>query len=128
MSSDRLEATRIGAATRLLEKNDRLGLSLRYTDDFAPLFRPVLDDGVLDVRMMTADESFARLRMLWSVLTGTVATSRITHLTEATRVRVECGTAPMVLAVDGEAIPGVRAVEFTLKPAALRYYSPADGS
>jgi undecaprenyl-diphosphatase len=66
--------------------------------------------------------------MLWSVLTGTVATSRITHLTEATRVRVECGTAPMVLAVDGEAMPGVRAVEFTLKRAALRYYSPADGS
>jgi undecaprenyl-diphosphatase len=34
----------------------------------------------------------------------------------------------MVLAVDGEAMPGVRAVEFTLKRAALRYYSPADGS
>jgi undecaprenyl-diphosphatase len=30
--------------------------------------------------------------------------------------------------VDGEAMPGVRAVEFTLKRAALRYYSPADGS
>ena len=39
--------------------------------------RRLLDDGVLDVRMITADESFARLRLLWSVLTGTVATSRI---------------------------------------------------
>jgi undecaprenyl-diphosphatase len=105
-----------------------LGRGRYYPRDHAPLFRPVLDDGVLDVRMMTADESFARLRMLWSVLTGTVATSRITHLTEATRVRVECGTGPMVLAVDGETMPGVRAVEFTLKRAALRYYSPADGS
>jgi diacylglycerol kinase family enzyme/membrane-associated phospholipid phosphatase len=105
-----------------------LGRGRHYPRDHAPLFRPVLDDGVLDVRMMTADESFARLRMLWSVLTGTVATSTITHLTEATRVRVECGTAPMVLAVDGETMPGVRAVEFTLKRAALRYYSPAEGS
>jgi len=105
-----------------------LGRGRYYPRDHAPLFRPVLDDGVLDVRMMTADESFARLRMLWSVLTGTVATSRITHLTEATRVRVECGTAPMVLAVDGETMPGVRAAEFTLKRAALRYYSPAEGS
>ena len=105
-----------------------LGRGRYYPRDHAPLVRPVLDDGVLDVRMMTADESFARLRMLWSVLTGTVATSRITHLAEATRVRVECGTAPMVLAVDGEAMPGVRAAEFTLKRAALRYYSPREDS
>ncbi|MFF2318030.1 bifunctional phosphatase PAP2/diacylglycerol kinase family protein [Arthrobacter sp. NPDC058097] len=105
-----------------------LGRGRYYPRDHAPLFRPVLDDGVLDVRMITADESFARLRMLWSVLTGTVATSRITHLTEATSIRVECGTAPMVLAVDGETMPGVRAAEFTLKRAALRYYSPAEGS
>ncbi|MGN7251019.1 bifunctional phosphatase PAP2/diacylglycerol kinase family protein [Arthrobacter sp. SAFR-014] len=103
-----------------------LGRGRYYPRDHAPLVRPVLDDGVLDVRMMTADESFARLRMLWSVLTGTVATSRITHLAEATRVRVECGTAPMVLAVDGEAMPGVRAAEFTLKRAALCYYSPGE--
>ncbi|UKA54369.1 phosphatase PAP2 family protein [Arthrobacter sp. FW305-BF8] len=103
-----------------------LGRGRYYPRDHAPLVRPVLDDGVLDVRMMTADESFARLRMLWSVLTGTVATSRITHLAEATRVRVECGTAPMVLAVDGEAMPGVRAAEFTLKRSALRYYSPGE--
>jgi undecaprenyl-diphosphatase len=34
----------------------------------------------------------------------------------------------MVLAVDGETIPGVRAAEFTLKRAALRYYSPREDS
>ena len=101
-----------------------LGRGRYYPRDHAPLLRPVLDDGVLDVRMITADESFARLRLLWSVLTGTVATSRITHLTEASSVRVEAGTGPMVLAVDGETMPGVRAVEFTLKRGALTYYSP----
>lgn len=103
-----------------------LGRGRHYPRDHAPLLRPVLDDGVLDVRMITADESFARVRMLWSVLTGTVATSRITHLREATHVRIEAGSAPMVLAVDGETTPGVRVAEFTLKRGALTYYSPLD--
>ena len=79
-----------------------MGRGRYYPRDHAPLVRPVLDDGVLDLRMITADESFARLRLLWSVLTGTVATSRITHLREATEVRMEPAGSPMVLAVDGE--------------------------
>jgi undecaprenyl-diphosphatase len=88
-----------------------VGRGRYYPRDHAPLFRPVLDDGVLDVRMITADESFARLRLLWSVLTGTVATSRSTHLREATNVRIEADGSPMALAVDGEAVAGVRSVE-----------------
>jgi undecaprenyl-diphosphatase len=84
-----------------------------------------MDDGVLDFRLITADESFARLRLLWSVLTGTVSTSKITHLREATSLRVESGGSPMALAVDGEAMPGVLSVQFTVKPRALTYYSPS---
>jgi undecaprenyl-diphosphatase len=83
-----------------------------------------MDDGVLDVRLITADESFARLRLLWAVLTGTVATSRITHLREAGEVRIDAGGAPMALAVDGEALAGVRSVSYTVRPQALRYYCP----
>jgi diacylglycerol kinase family enzyme len=101
-----------------------VGRGRYYPRDHAPLFRPVLDDGVLDVRMITADESFARLRLLWSVLTGTVATSGITHLTEAKRVRIEAGGSPMALAVDGEAVAGVRSVEYSVLARALMYYSP----
>jgi diacylglycerol kinase family enzyme/membrane-associated phospholipid phosphatase len=101
-----------------------IGRGRYYPRDHAPLVRPVLDDGVFDLRMITADESFARLRLLWSVLTGTVATSRITHLSEATRIRVEPADSTMVLAVDGEVMPAVRAVEFTVRPGALTYYSP----
>jgi undecaprenyl-diphosphatase len=102
-----------------------VGRGRYYPRDHAPLLRPVLDDGVLDLRMITADESFARLRLLWSVLTGTVATSRITHLTESTRIEVESAGSPMVLAVDGEVIPGVRRAEFTVLRGALTYYSPS---
>jgi diacylglycerol kinase family enzyme/membrane-associated phospholipid phosphatase len=101
-----------------------VGRGRYFPRDHAPLVRPVLDDGVLDVRMITADESFARLRLLWSVLTGTVATSRITHLTEVTGIRVESDGSPMVLAVDGEALAGVRSVEFRVDRHALMYYSP----
>ncbi|MDZ4092652.1 MAG: phosphatase PAP2 family protein [Arthrobacter sp.] len=102
-----------------------IGRGRYYPRDHAPLVRPVLDDGVFDLRMITADESLARLRLLWSVLTGTVATSRITHLSESSRIRVEPGDTTMVLAVDGEVMPGVRGVEFSVMPGALTYYSPA---
>ena len=101
-----------------------VGRGRYYPRDHAPLVRPVMDDGVLDLRMITADESFARIRLLWSVLTGTVATSRITHLSESTSVTVEAAGSPMALAVDGEAMPGVRRVEFSVLPGALTYYSP----
>lgn len=101
-----------------------VGRGRYYPRDHAPLLRPVMDDGVLDVRMITADESFARMRLLWAVLTGTLATSRITHLSEATRVRIDAGGAPMALAVDGEALAGVRSVEYTVLRRALAYYSP----
>lgn len=101
-----------------------VGRGRYYPRDHAPLLRPVLDDGVLDVRMITADESFARLRLLWSVLTGTVATSRITHLREATDVRIDSAGPPMALAVDGEALAGVRSVRVRVEPRALAYYSP----
>lgn len=101
-----------------------VGRGRYYPRDHAPLLRPVLDDGVLDVRLITADESFARLRLLWSVLTGTVASSRITHLREAKEVRIDAGGAPMALAVDGEAIAGVRSVHYRTVPRALLYYSP----
>jgi diacylglycerol kinase family enzyme/membrane-associated phospholipid phosphatase len=102
-----------------------IGRGRYYPRDHAPLVRPVLEDGVLDLRMITADESFARLRLLWSVLTGTVASSRITHLSETSRIRVEPAGSTMVLAVDGEVMPGVRRVDVTVRRGALTYYSPA---
>jgi diacylglycerol kinase family enzyme/membrane-associated phospholipid phosphatase len=101
-----------------------MGRGRYYPRDHAPLQRPVMDDGVLDIRMITADESFARVRLLWAVLTGTVATSRITHLSEGTRVRIDAGGSPMVLAVDGEALAGVLSAEYTIRSRALAYYSP----
>lgn len=101
-----------------------LGRGRYYPSDHAPLRRPVLDDGVFDVRMITADEPFARARLLWAVVTGTVAASKVTHLTEATTVTIEAIGEPLVLAVDGEPKPGVRSAVFTVKRRELRVYCP----
>ncbi len=104
-----------------------LGRGRYYPRDVAPLARPVLDDGVLDIRMVTADGPFARLRLLWAVLTGTVASTKVTHLSEASRLSIEAVGEPLVLAVDGEPLPGVRTAEFTVQRGKLRVYSPLDG-
>lgn len=72
--------------------------------------------------MITADEPFARARLLWAVITGTVAASKVTHLTEATTVTIEAIGEPLVLAVDGEPKPGVRSAVFTVKRRELRVY------
>jgi len=101
-----------------------MGRGRFYPSDHAPLRRPVLDDGVFDLRMITADEPFARLRLLWAVVTGTVTASKVTHLAEATTVTVEAIGQPLVLAVDGEPKPGVRQATFTVKPGELTVYSP----
>ncbi|MHC6222942.1 phosphatase PAP2 family protein [Arthrobacter sp. MMS24-S77] len=101
-----------------------LGRGRYYPRDLAPLMRPVLDDGVLDIRMVTADEPFARLRLLWAVLTGTVATSKVTHLSEAAEISIEAVGEPLVIAVDGEPLPGVRTAKFAVRRRALRVYSP----
>ncbi|WP_347109031.1 phosphatase PAP2 family protein [Paenarthrobacter sp. S56] len=101
-----------------------LGRGRYYPSDHAPIRRPVLDDGVFDLRMITADEPFARARLLWAVVTGTVAASKVTHLSEATSVTVESIGQPLVLAVDGEPYPGVRQAEFRIRAHALKVYSP----
>lgn len=100
-----------------------MGRGRFYPSDHAPIRRPVLDDGVFDLRMITADEPFARARLLWAVVTGTVSASKVTHLAEAIEITVEAIGQPLVLAVDGEPTPGVRSATFTVKPRVLRVYS-----
>lgn len=100
-----------------------LGRGRYYPRDLAPLTRPILDDGLFDIRIVTADEPFARLRLLWAILTGTAATSKVTHLSEASHVVVEAEAQPLVLAVDGETLPGVRRAEFTVLRGKLHCYS-----
>jgi undecaprenyl-diphosphatase len=101
-----------------------LGRGRYYPMDMAPLERPVLDDGLLDIRMLDAGEPFARLRLLAAMLIGRVATSRVTHLDTSEQLTVEAVQGTLLLSVDGEVVEGVRKAEFSVQRRLLRVYSP----
>jgi undecaprenyl-diphosphatase len=74
-----------------------------HPEGFTPSWRSRLDDGLLDVRLVEADRRYARLRLLWSVLTGTLARSKVysAHTVEGSiEIRAREGT--IRLARDGE--------------------------
>ena len=70
---------------------------------FAPSWREVLDDGLLDVRVVDADQPLARLKLVLSVLTGQLAQSRVYEQRVAARLDLACpDDAPLRVALDGE--------------------------
>lgn len=80
----------------------------RYRPDgFTPSWRDRLDDGVLDIRIVSAKVPFARVRLLWAVLTGTLGNSRV-YQTMRTRepVRMRSRQGRIRLARDGETFNG----------------------
>ena len=81
---------------------------------FTPSWRARLDDGVLDVRIVDAGEPWARMRLLWAVLTGTLSRSKI-YKCDVVRgpIRVRSMNGPIRLARDGETFSGPE--EFTIE-------------
>jgi diacylglycerol kinase family enzyme len=70
---------------------------------FAPSWREVLDDGLLDVRIVASDRPFARAKLLVSVLTGQLAQSHVYEQRVAARLDLECRDgAALRIALDGE--------------------------
>jgi diacylglycerol kinase family enzyme/membrane-associated phospholipid phosphatase len=86
---------------------------------FAPTWRNRLDDEVLDLRLVGADSPFARARLLWAVLTGTLSRTKV-YRCDFVRgpVRVRSLDGPMRLARDGETFSGPE--EFTIEKAPER--------
>lgn len=102
-----------------------LGRGQYYPRGFAPLERPILDDGVLDVRSIFARSAFSRLHLLAVILTGRTEVSAVIGLATPSSVRLDAVDKPFDLAIDGEVIAGVRSAVFTVLPGALTVYSPA---
>lgn len=92
---------------------------------FAPAYRPRLDDGLLDVRVVDADHPFARTRLVLAVLTGTLARSSVYEQRFATEVRVRTSEAPR-LARDGETFDGSTEFVVRKRPRRLRVYVPPE--
>lgn len=114
----------------LLDRQSRLlwtlfvGRGRYWPRDLAPLERPIVDDGVLDLRLISAEPRFARPRLLAAIVTGTSERSRDFQTWESDRAEVESLGEGLVLAVDGEILPGVRRVSFRVERGALTMYSP----
>lgn len=90
---------------------------------FAPAYRPALDDGLLDVRILDAEPRFARTRLVLAVLTGTVARSSVYEQRYAREIKVRSDE-PLRLARDGETCDGSREFVVRKRPRPLRVYVP----
>lgn len=74
---------------------------------FTPTWRSRLDDGVIDLRIVDASHPFGRTRLLWSVLTGTLARSKVYRATTTSDpIKVHSHLEELRLARDGETFTG----------------------
>jgi undecaprenyl-diphosphatase len=91
---------------------------------FAPAWRDQLDDGLLDIRLVGAEEPYARLRLIAAVITGQLARSPVYEAFTAERLAVRSPSGPMRLACDGETFDGPAEFEITKHPRRLTVLAP----
>jgi diacylglycerol kinase family enzyme/membrane-associated phospholipid phosphatase len=94
---------------------------------FAPSYRPDLADGQLDVRVVDARPPLSRLRLLASVVTGTLGRSRVYRAwaTNAVDIAAADGS-PIHVSIDGEVAAAGTRIRLGKRPARLLVYRPAD--
>ncbi|WP_129840571.1 bifunctional phosphatase PAP2/diacylglycerol kinase family protein [Streptomyces sp. RFCAC02] len=101
------------------------GNGLYSPEGFAPSHRTQLDDGLLDVRTVSADKPLARTRVALSALLGTLARSQVYAAARLPRLRLTGLGDDRCLAYDGEAGPAPSALLLDKRPSALTVYRPA---
>ncbi|MEP6796960.1 MAG: diacylglycerol kinase family protein [Lapillicoccus sp.] len=95
---------------------------------FAPGWRPRLDDGLLDVRLLDVTQHFFIPRLLWAVTSGRLGRSRLYTEEAAGSLTIELPGGRTPVATDGEAGPGGGAnLRFGVRPSALVVYRPSIG-
>lgn len=93
---------------------------------FAPSWRPRLDDGALDVRVVDAAAPWARLSLVVAVLTGRLARCRAYETWTATEVTVRSLDGPLRLAHDGETFDGPASFTIAKDPTPVVVYTAPD--
>ncbi|AVH54962.1 MULTISPECIES: bifunctional phosphatase PAP2/diacylglycerol kinase family protein [Streptomyces] len=97
----------------------------RYVPEgFAPGFRPRLDDGLLDLRMIDGNHRFARTRVIASALAGALHRSRVYSAEHVSWVELEGLTDTDHLAYDGEIAPSPEQLRLEKAHQALVVYRP----
>ncbi|MBH5333595.1 phosphatase PAP2 family protein [Streptomyces pactum] len=98
----------------------------RYAPEgFAPAYRPRLDDGLLDVRVVDSEPRLARTRLVLAALTGTLGRSHVYTSVQVRRLRLSGLHDVDVRAHDGEVFRAPDALVIDKLPAALTVYRPA---
>ena len=92
---------------------------------FAPSWRPRLDDGILDVRVVDAGHRLAAIRLLGSLATGRLGRSRVYVEAGSAGLRVSLPDGPTALAWDGEIGPGSAELRFGTARRVLTVYRPS---
>lgn len=97
----------------------------RYQPEgFAPSWRERMDDGLLDIRLVDAKHPGARLRLLWSVITGTLPRCKSYEAWTADRLEVKSLNGPLRLARDGETFDGSKEFVIQKEKKPLAVYVP----
>ncbi|WRZ88805.1 phosphatase PAP2 family protein [Streptomyces sp. NBC_01007] len=97
----------------------------RYAPEgLAPAFRPRLDDGLLDVRMVDADHRLARTRVIASAVLGTLGHSRVYGAERVPWVELDGIIGAGTFAYDGEVHPGAAGLRLEKERRALVVYRP----
>jgi diacylglycerol kinase family enzyme/membrane-associated phospholipid phosphatase len=92
---------------------------------FTPAYRPRLDDGQLDVRIVDADVRFARTRIVLGALTGTLRWAMPYEATVRSGLRVGAAKGEWGLSVDGEVTTMSGQVDIGKSVGGLTVYRPA---
>jgi diacylglycerol kinase family enzyme/membrane-associated phospholipid phosphatase len=88
---------------------------------FVPAWRPSLDTGLLDVRLLRADVRFSRLRAVLALLLGALSHSRVYKEWETAELDVELAV-PGMLATDGEVVGESGRYTFRVAPEPVPVY------
>jgi diacylglycerol kinase family enzyme/membrane-associated phospholipid phosphatase len=99
----------------------------RFVDHgVVPHGRDRLDEGVLDVRVVGAERSWARTRLAFALLLGRVDRSPVYERWIASEVRIQSLQGPLQLAKDGESWPGPAQLTARTRSGALRLLQPTE--
>jgi undecaprenyl-diphosphatase len=90
----------------------------------SPAWRPRLDDGWLDVRYLRADAQLSRTRTVLSTLAGLNERNGAHRTRLVSELRVESGSGPVQVALDGEPGERARSFRFVKLPGTLVVYRP----
>jgi diacylglycerol kinase family enzyme len=93
-------------------------------DGFGPRWRERLDDGLLDVRLVTGGRRFSRLRFAVDVLTGRLPTCPVYEERTATSLTIRSLDGPLRIAADGETLDGPDLLEIRKRVRALHVAVP----